>query len=89
MSQQIFEQLKEKYPTLEPEYYPRKGKITVYGFHTIAKENVAAVRAELESMGFVLGPNSGSLAVEQILEPVNFPVLTDEQKKATQEYWSR
>ena len=88
MSQQIANNIQEKYPTLEVEYSPTRGRVTVYGFHTL-KGAATAARAELESMGFQLGPNNGTLKVEQILEDVKFEEMTEAQMKATQDYWSR
>jgi len=84
--QEIVSKIEKSYPTLEVEYFPRKGKVTVYGFHTL--KNAAEARAELESMGFELAPNNGTLKVEQILEDVEFSV-SDADMKASQDYWTR
>lgn len=83
-AQQIVNNLQEKYQTLEIEYFPRKSRITVYGFHTL--EPAVTCKSELESLGFQVGPNSATLTVEAEEEEVTPLSSADE---ATMEYWSR
>lgn len=63
--------LQEKYPTMEIDFNKVRNQINVYGFHTL--EDATQARAEMEALGFELGPNGGRLKIEEKEEEIEIP----------------
>lgn len=79
--QNLANELKVKYPKMEVDYLPRKGRIVAYN----TKEAVA----ELQSLGFELSPNSATLKFSPIFEN-DAPVgASAEQMAKSESYWVR
>jgi len=79
--QEIAQELSKKYPKMEVDYLPRKGRIVAY--------NTANAVEELKAIGFEISPNSATLRFSPIFEN-DAPVgVSAEQMAKSESYWSR